>query len=167
MRIQIFLFCFMLSSFGLNAQKEITVKGMKFSYQLLGNEIEITLEAPTTGWIGIGFNDQNSIVKSDLLLFHVIRDKVEALDMHVIGFGNPKKDLSLGGTMDIKKLKGKEENGTTKIQFSLPFPSEDVYDFKHSINEQFWLILAYSTHDEFDHHSRMREHIQFTLTDEP
>lgn len=149
------------------AQGEVTVNDMKFRYEIQAKVIEITLEAPTLGWVGVGFNDRNSIEKSDLLLFHVIDDQVESLDMHVIGFGNPKKDQSLGGTNDIKVLSGKEEGQSTSVTFSLPFPSKDTFDFQHQLDKEFWLILAYSTHDEFDHHSRMRKHILFSFSDQP
>ena len=148
-------------------QNTVEVKGMNFSYQILGDEIEIELEAPTRGWVGVGFNERDDIVKSDLYLFHVVEGRVKGLDMHVVGMGNPKEDTQLGGTMDIQSLKGKEEGMNTWIKFRLPFPSKDFYDFSHKMGQKFWLILAYSTHDEFDHHSRMREHIPFTFTQDP
>ncbi|MEM6629874.1 MAG: DOMON domain-containing protein [Bacteroidota bacterium] len=144
-------------------QETIEVKGMKFSYQVLGDEIEIELEAPTMGWVGVGFNERDDIVRSDLYLFHVVGDEVEGLDMYVVGAGNPKEDTELGGTMDVEALEGKEGGMHTWIKFRLPFPSTDTHDFSHRAGKQFWLILAYSTHDEFDHHSRMREHVSFTF----
>ncbi len=154
-------------SLELMAQKEVIVQDMKFSYRLQDGEIEMELEAPTRGWVGVGFNDQNSIVKSDLLLFRVVGKRVEAVDMYVVGFGNPKEDTTLGGTMDIRDLEGIEEQGRTKIRFRLPFPATDPHDFAHQLNRQFWLILAYSTHDDFDHHSSMRKHQLFAFTDKP
>ena len=166
MSTRILMIGLLLFSFGLNAQKEIVVKGMKLSYEIIDETIEIELNAPTNGWVGVGFNDQNSIVKSDLLLFHVIGNKVKAKDMYVVGFGDPQEDLMMGGTMDVKDLEGKEINNTTQIKFKLPFPSQDSFDFKHRKGKEFWLILAYSTHDEFDHHSRMRQHVLFEFKDE-
>ena len=156
-----------LSPFGLPAQEEVMMGGMKFSYQLLDEEIEVTLEAPTLGWVGVGFNDHNSIVKSDLLLFHVVEGQVEGLDMHVVAAGNPQEDEDLGGTMDISAPEGKEEKGKTHIKFRLPFPAKDAFDFTHRLNRQFWLILAYSTHDDFGHHSAMRKHRLVTLANKP
>ena len=154
----------LLLGFWLNAQERITVNGMTFAYDILEDNIEISLEAPTHGWVGVGFNDGNDIVGSDLYLFHVVGKEVEALDMYVVGFGDPRKDSQLGGIHSVQTLTGLEVNGHTKVTFQLPFPSMDPYDFKHSLDKQFWLILAYSTHDDFDHHSRMRKHISFTLT---
>ena len=113
-----------------------------------------------------GQNQENNIVKSDLLLVHVVNDKVEALDMYVLGFGNPKEDETIGGSMDIRMLAGEEKNGQTKVTFKIPIASKDQYDFSHKIGQQFWLILAYSMEDDFGHHSRMRKHVLFTLTDD-
>ncbi|MEM1134857.1 MAG: DOMON domain-containing protein [Bacteroidota bacterium] len=150
-----------LSPFVLLAQKEVTVNGMNFSYQLKKDYIEIELAAPTSGWVGVGFNAKNDIVNSDLFLFHIVNNKVEGRDMFVESFANPKDDTALGGTMDIKNLRGTEKDGKTKVIFELPFPSIDQYDFKHKMSKEFWLILAYSTHDDFDHHSAMRKHIVY------
>ena len=154
----------LLLGFWLNAQKGVNLNGMTFNYEILeDSHIEISLEAPTKGWVGVGFNDHNDIVGSDLYLFHVVGQEAEALDMKVVGLGNPKIDSQLGGTHSVAVLKGQEVDGRTKVTFRLPFPSSDPYDFRHELGKQFWLILAYSTHDEFDHHSRMRKHIPFTL----
>lgn len=156
-----FILLILLIPVGLLAQQEVVVNGMTFSYQLLDQEIEITLKAPTSGWVGVGFNSENNIVKSDLLLFNIVDGKTTSLDMWVKGFGNPLSDQVLGGTNDISHLKGKEQNGYTTVTFRLPFPSTDQFDFEHRLGQSFWLILAYSTHDEFDHHSRMRKHMLF------
>lgn len=154
-----------LSPLGLLAQQEVVVNDMTFSYQLLEQEIIVELSAPTTGWIGLGFNTENNIVGSDLLLFHVVKGSVEGNDLFVKSFGNPKLDSELGGTNDIHALSGTEKNGWTSVRFKLPLPSKDSFDFQHRKGQSFWLILAYSTHDDFNHHSRMRKHVQVELVD--
>ncbi len=153
---------FVFSPFALMAQGEsLNVGGMEFSYALRGDSVDISLSAPTRGWIGIGFNDQNSIVKSDLLLFHVINGNTEAIDMYVVGVGNPKKDTELAGQHSISIKEGQEIGNKTIVRFSLALNSNDRYDYQHQLAEDFWLILAYSTHDEFAHHSRMRKHVKY------
>ncbi|MEO1654943.1 MAG: DOMON domain-containing protein, partial [Bacteroidota bacterium] len=145
------------------AQKEIRVQGMKFTYQLLQNELEIELSAPTQGWLGIGFNRENNIVKSDLLLFRVKNGQAEGRDMYVLGFGNPRQDQDLGGKSDFRILAFQEKAGSTWIRFRIPLQSGDDYDFSHRVGEKIWLILAYSVDDDFGHHSRMRQHLAFQL----
>lgn len=139
----------------------IEVQGMNMSYVIQQDSILITLKASTPGWLGIGFNDQNNIVGSDLLLFHVLDQQVEGVDLYVEGFGNPKKDTELSGMNSLRLINGFEKNGETQVTFIIALQSADPLDFQHELNKEFWLILAYSNHDEFDHHSRMRKHLKF------
>ncbi|MEM1408085.1 MAG: DOMON domain-containing protein [Bacteroidota bacterium] len=143
--------------------QDVTLGGMTMSYQIINDHIEITLKAPTLGWLGIGFNDQNSIVKSDLYLLRVKDRKAEGLDMYVIGAGNPKEDHKIGGYFNLREIEGKETDGSTTLKFQLPVQSKDRYDFSHEIGADFWLILAYSQSDDWDHHSMMRRHTKFSF----
>lgn len=145
------------------AQDRVDLGGMTASHRIVDDRVEFTLTAPTTGWLGIGFNDRNNIVGSDLYLLHVVKGKTSGQDMYVKGAGDPRLDQSLGGTNDIQIISGEESGGKTKIVFSLPLASQDKNDFQLAPGRELWLILAYSTHDEFDHHSRMRKHVRFTL----
>ena len=147
----------------LMGQKAVSVSGIDFSYQIKNEQIEIELSAPTTGWVGIGFNDKNSIVGSDLLLFHIVDGTAEGVDLFVKGFGDPRNDENLAGTNDIIIPDSKEQDGSTHIKFSIPLNSNDPNDFQHNPGREIWLILAYSISDDFDHHSRVREHIPITL----
>ena len=145
-------------------QQQTKVGGMSLTHRLVDDRVEFTLTAPTLGWLGIGFNNRNSIVGSDLYLLHVVDGKLAGQDMYVKGAGDPRLDSTLGGTHDLKLISGKEEDGQTTIVFSLPLVSADKNDFQLEVGKEMWLILAYSTHDEFDHHSRMRKHIRYTVS---
>lgn len=146
----------------LSAQgNSVLIEGMEMSYSWQQDSITITLRAPTHGWLGIGFNDENNIVGSDLLLFHVVKGNTEALDMYVQGFGDPRADVQLNGQHSIRLIEGKEMTHQTAVTFQIAHSSGDRYDFQHQLEKDYWLILAYSTHDDFDHHSRMRKHVRF------
>ncbi len=145
------------------AQKTITAGGISFTYTIQEDKLECTLEAKTNGWIGVGFNDKNSIVNSDLLLFNIINGSASATDLYVKGIGNPVKDSSLGGSNTIELLDSIEKNGITRVMFSIPLESGDPFDFTHRLNKSYWLILAFSIEDDFSHHSRVRKHVPFKL----
>ncbi len=162
MRLLIFLLVSL--PVALHAQKEVTLGNMNMTYQVVGNEIEIQLKAPTKGWLGIGFNDVNSIVKSDLYLLRVRNGAVEGIDMDVLAAGNPKEDDTIGGTNDLTLISGKEEQNETTVRFRLPLNSGDKHDFIHSLDKDFWLILAYSQSDDYGHHSTMRKHTKFKFS---
>lgn len=141
----------------------IHVNGMEMTYQVTDDSITILLMAPTSGWVGIGFNSEDNILGSDLLLFHVKGDQIHGKDMFVKGFGDPREDNSLQGSDSFRILSGSETVQQTQVQFRIPINNQDPFDFKHTLSKSFWLILAFSTHDEFDHHSHMRRHIPFVF----
>jgi|GEM_PF-2252169 len=148
---------------GLYGQQTAHVAGISFAYSIEQNKLVCKMEAPTNGWVGVGFNKQNSIVGSDLLLFNIVNGKSTYTDLFVKSAGNPKKDIDLGGENSIRLIDSQENENNTMVHFSIPLNSDDPFDFTHKIGESFWLILAYSVEDEFEHHSRVRKHIPFKL----
>ncbi|MEL6306126.1 MAG: DOMON domain-containing protein, partial [Bacteroidota bacterium] len=148
---------------GLKAQQSVEASGITFQYEVKGDSIHAVLSAPTEGWVGVGFNSKNSIVGSDLLLFNIRSKKVTGTDLFVKSAGNPVQDSGNGGKNTAVIHGGTQESGYTKIQFSIPLDSNDPNDFVHVLGQKYWLILAYSVSDDFDHHSRVRKHIPFVL----
>ena len=142
----------------IHAQMETSLGGMSWNCSKEGDFLIMELRAPTYGWIGVGFNSKDNIVQSDLLLFQVVDGQAKAKDLYVKGFGNPQTDDSLGGSHNIEILAYSEKDNETYIKFRRKWKTEDKYDYQLQNGEAFWLILAYSTHDEFEHHSRMRKH---------
>ena len=149
-----------LASLHLQAQLSATSSGMSWTCTRSGDHLIMELTTPTTGWVGVGFNQENRILESDLLLFHVVDGQAEGTDLFVKGMGDPRADTELGGSVDVKILSFREGDGQTYIKFKRPFPAADDFDFHFQEGAAFWLILAYSTHDEFAHHSRVRQHRQ-------
>lgn len=158
--IALALLCFMIQSRG---QTIIELGGMTFAYELEDDLIHIELTAPTQGWVGVGFNHENSIVGSDLLLFRVKNGKSEGLDMKVKGIGDPVEDKNLGDQVSFLDLAGAETNSKTTVRFSRSLVTGERSDFALQEGASFWLILAYSMHDDFGHHSRMRRHVRIKL----
>ncbi|MEM1339918.1 MAG: DOMON domain-containing protein [Bacteroidota bacterium] len=154
--------CYLLSA-GLYGQQSITIQGMSFTYRVDQDLLHCTVEAATKGWVGVGFNAKNSIVGSDLYLFQVVNNKATGVDLYVKGVGNPVKDVALGGQSSFKILNATEVGNTTTVEFTVPLHSKDPYDFVHKMEEEYWIILAYSVADDFGHHSRLRKHFPFTL----
>ncbi|MEM9325858.1 MAG: DOMON domain-containing protein [Bacteroidota bacterium] len=140
--------------------ESLSVAGISLSHVVMEDSLELTITAPTTGWVGVGFNQENNIVGSDLLLFHVVDDQIEGADLYVAGFGDPRSDESLGGQKSVRIISGSEYGRETKVTFRIALDNSDPYDFQHQPGVPLWLILAYSTHDDFEHHSRLRKHVQ-------
>lgn len=141
-------------------QNEIRLGAMTCKYQLSEDSIEFELHAPTTGWLAIGFNNENNIVGSDLLQFSVQSGNVVFQDQFVLGPQIHPTDLTQGGACNIDLIEGVEQNGATRIRFKIPLDSGDRFDYTHIPGEPLWVILAYSAVDDFEHHSLMRKHLK-------
>lgn len=138
---------------------QIEMGGMSLNYQKTNTEIKFEIAAPTTGWVAVGFNDRDAILHADLLQFKVEQGIVYGEDQYVQAMGVHPNDVSLpGGQNQIRNLKGREENGWTYISFDLAWESTDPNDFALRPQKPLWLLLAYSTSDDFAHHSRVRQH---------
>ncbi|MEM1259640.1 MAG: DOMON domain-containing protein [Bacteroidota bacterium] len=148
---------------GLHGQQTAKTSGITFTYEVVGDSLICKLDAPTNGWLGVGFNTKNSIVGSDLLLFNIVDGKASCTDLFVKGAGNPVKDIDNGGKNTITLLSSAERSSYSTITFSIPMDSGDSNDFIHEMEKEAWLILAYSVDDDFEHHSRVRKHIPFTI----
>lgn len=146
--------------FALPNEKEIRQGPMTCTYNLQGDSIEIELKAPTLGWLAIGFNSENSIVGSDLKQLTIRKEQVYYEDQFVQAFQTNPPDVSHGGESNVTIINGVEKAGSTTIKFRIPMQSTDKYDFKHCTEKDFWLILAYSQSDDFEHHSTMRKHVK-------
>lgn len=141
------------------AQQTITESGMTLHYQVQADHLLLTLTAPMTGWVAIGFNETNHIVGSDLKMMGLKHGSSYASDQYVVGVGKHPTDISQGGASDIEVIQAHEAGGQTKMVFRLPLTNADKWDFQHQLNKPFWLILAYSVSDDLDHHSRVRRHV--------
>lgn len=145
----------------IKAQKEIEANQMILRYEIIGDSIYGFISAPTTGWILIGFNDQNTVNKADLKFFSVVNGKAMVSDHKNLGFRDYPADSTLGGANEIRIIYHSERENQTGFLFALPLRTDDSNDFQHTVDQSFWLILAYSEEDDFKHHSMMRKHLPF------
>ena len=147
----------------LSFSQSVKVNQMEVSWEFHDNLVTFSASAPDDGWIAIGFNSKDDIVGSNLIMINVDKGIVNSEDFFVVGFGNPKPVAQLGSESQIKNAAGKESSGKTWVSFSLPTTALDKYHMDLKAGEKIWLICAFSMEDEFDHHSRMRKHVQIEL----
>ena len=150
-----------LTSLPLIAQKELAVNGMNLRYEVIQDSIYAFLSAPTKGWMMIGFNSKNSVEDADFKFFNIESNVMNTSDRVNIGGRNYPPDEDLRGVNNIRVVSGQENSSGTAIHFVIPLKTKDRNDFQHYLNQSFWLILAYSEEDDFQHHSRMRKHLPF------
>ncbi|MGB0983993.1 MAG: DOMON domain-containing protein [Saprospiraceae bacterium] len=149
------------------AQKEkmktIDKNGMKVSWHFENERVYFEVSAPTNGWVTIGFNQNSEIQGAYLLMSNVIQDRVNVVEHYTISAGNYKPITELGSVAKVENIKGKEVGDSTQIAFSLPVGALSKYQKDLKPNMDYFMILAYSRADDFQHHSMMRTHIKVTL----
>ena len=124
-------------------EHEIIVQKMTFSWKVNGADIHIKLTAPTTGWVGIGFNPSKEMKDAKFVLGYV-KDG-ETIISDEFGTGEIKHETveKLGGKSDISLIGGKEEGGETTIEFTIPLISKDTKGGKIDPSGITTVLLAY------------------------
>jgi len=158
------LILFLILPFQLLGQSEVEAGGMHFRYEVKDDSLICFISSPSLGWAMIGLNSKNTTEYADFKFFAVKDHKVIISDNKNIGERNYPKDTDLKGQQNIKLLEGKEVAGSSQFYFSIPLKSKDKNDYQIEFDIPFYLILAYSESDDFEHHSRVREHYMITLT---
>lgn len=146
--------------------REVSVEDRwSFSWRFLEEEIEFTVTAPTTGWVGIGFNPSRMMKDAQYILGYVADGQLYVRDDFGTGNTSHASDTSLGGTNDVRPVRGSEENGATTIVFALPLKARDAYDIDFIQGESYRVLLAYggANADNFTGMHRSRQSLDVVL----
>ncbi len=145
------------------SSKTITVAGITFSWQFAGDRLHCVLEAPTQGWVALGFNTQSGLADTHLIMV-AVKDGITVMDdLYIMGPGDPRSIEDLGGQMDLEDVQGHQVDGKTRVMFSIPASPADSWRKELREGNRYHVLLAYSTHDDFAHHSRIRRHPEVVL----
>ncbi|MEM8531362.1 MAG: DOMON domain-containing protein [Chloroflexota bacterium] len=142
---------------------QASIDGMKVTWYREGSFWVFETTAQTEGWVAVGFNIQNDIVGSNLIMGSVADGVPRLADHFVVGVGDHQPVAQLGGTSQVELLKASEKDGQTMIRFRIAADARDEFHYDLRSGSSIYLILAYSVDDDFDHHSRLRQHVQVTL----
>jgi hypothetical protein len=124
----IFLVGFAISGVAAEYDHETEFGGMSFAWKVAGENLNVKLTAPTTGWVGIGFNPKDAMEGANYVLGYVKDGKVELRDDYGDSKRNHNEDVKLGGTSDLTVVGGEEKGKNTTVEFSIPLNSGDKYD---------------------------------------
>ena len=146
-----------------NGFKEVEVKDFVFQWKIDGENIDIILSAPTTGWIAVGFDPSRMMKDADILIGYVKNNEVFMRDDFGSGNTKHRADTELGGTDNITVTGGSEADGETSLEFSIPLHSWDSYDRVLEEGGEYKLIFAYGNKDDFRSYHKTRTSIKVTL----
>ena len=139
-----------------------TVKKMHFEWKFLIEELEISLSAPTKGWVAVGFNNSDQLKGTNLIMCCVKNGKTLIEDHYIIRSGLHEKVENLGGINRTTIISGKESSSRTSVTLRLQLLA-DQHHPELSAGLTYYVLLAYSISDDFDHHSIMRTTVPITL----
>ena len=154
------------SSQKLMAQKssqQIEKNGMLVKWYHRNSRVHFEMSAPTLGWVTVGFNGQEGMQGAYLLMGRVRNKQAEVAEHFSLSPGNYRTIADLGEQPLVNEVKGKEENQTTTIRFSIPSSASDAYRKDLSSGNELTMILAFGREDDFQHHSVMRTSELVTL----
>lgn len=138
------------------AKKTASVEagGMKFEWRFEGGKLLGTMRAPTTGWVAVGFNDDETLAGSRLIMARVVNGEVVA-EEHIAQPPNHHDIRTLGAPQTLSELRGRA-NGEVEIDFALDAGAVQPSGLELRPGQRVWLTLAFSDDPDFGHHSRFR-----------
>ena len=136
---------------------------MSVNWNHEGERVYFEMMAPTNGWITIGFNDSSGIENTYLLMGHVVNGVAEVVEHFTISAGNYKPITELGSEARVAHVSGEDRGIHTKINFSIPKKSFSIHQKGLVEGKMYYMLMAFSREDDFQHHSIMRTSVQVTL----
>ncbi len=156
---------FALTSIAAEYDHEVKAKDMDFAWKVNGENLHIKISAPTTGWVGIGFNPVKMMEGANYILGYVKDGKVELRDDYGDSQRNHKEDERLGGKTDLTVVGGEEKGKSTTLEFTIPLNSGDKYDTVIDPNGDTVVLLAYGgKRDSFRSKHKYRETLNINLS---
>lgn len=133
--------------------QEITVEGFTLRWATVaGDNLAVELNAPTTGWVAVGFDPTQIMRNGNIIIGYVESKSVLIRDDWGTGSTSHASDISLGGTSDLTVDGGLESLGSTEIYFTIPLNSGDAFDKPLETGSTYNIILAMGANgaDNFD-----------------
>ncbi|MEO9475169.1 MAG: DOMON domain-containing protein [Cyclobacteriaceae bacterium] len=143
--------------------KTVERNRMKVQWQHDQRFLELTMSAPTKGWVAIGFNELDELKDAYLIMGAVRNGKVNVEEHYVFASGDYRSFEEIKFSSHLSGISGDEGQSGTNISFKLPADMMTKYTKLLSEGATFYLIMAFSQEDDFRHHSVMRTSIKIKL----
>lgn len=137
---------------------------IRFEWRVSGESLECKVEAPTTGWIAVGFDPDRMMKGANIIIGYVNGGTTEIEDHFGTALTSHTRDTDLGGSRDIVIRGGDENGGTTTLEFIIPLNSGDPKDKTLEPGKEYTLILAYGRDNADDLGSIHRKRSSITIT---
>jgi hypothetical protein len=142
--------------------ESLSVDGTTFRSWHANGRLVSTFTAPTLGWVAVGFNNQQRLKRTRFVIGAMIGNSFYTEEHAAVVPDHPKVQ-ELGLEAAAEDTVGSALNNTTTIQFSLPHRPADNDNPTLLPGTSTYLMLAWSQHTDFDHHSAWRRHFSVKL----
>ena len=144
----------------------VAAKEMRFLWTLREASLDVKLSAPTTGWVGIGFNpdEPENMKGASFIIGYVKNGQAQVFDHYGIEAEKHKDDGDIGGTVDVSNVSGSEGNRLTELSFTVPLNSGDDKDRPLAADTDNIVLLAYGKSDSFVLKHRFRAVLKVNLS---
>lgn len=162
-----FVWICLMAVLSIQAQSSDTMKviknGVTIEWQHQGDRIYFEVNAPTEGWVAIGFNKSGAMRDLYLIMGRIENGGVEVVEHYTSSPGAYKPITYFGQSSAVENVGGTEGQNTTNIKFSLPHHAFGKYQKDLGQGLNYTMTMAYSVSDDFGHHSRMRTSARIVL----
>jgi hypothetical protein len=108
--------------------KSVSQDGYSLQWRVNGDNAEFIVEAPTDGWVGIGFDASRMMADANIIMGYVDGGEQTLTDQFGTGPTAHRADTDLGGSNDIIEGEVTQSAGSTTLRFTIPLDSGDQYD---------------------------------------
>ncbi len=126
-----------------NGFKRVEQDGFIFRWRIVDDKIEINIQAPTQGWVGIGFNPDSKMEDADYIIGYVKNGEVTLSDDYGATSISHRRDDRGGGENNLTLIAGSEVNGSTSLTVRKPLDSGDNRDQPMSAGEIVDVLFAW------------------------
>lgn len=120
----------------------ITINRITLTWKPEGENLNVTIRAPTNGWVAVGFDPSIAMMDANIIIGYVKGDQVFIRDDYGSTLTSHKADVDGGGRDNVTNKRGKEEEGATEIGFTIPLDSGDKRDRKLVVGRRYKVLLA-------------------------
>ncbi len=143
--------------------KKIAQNGMTVDWEIDQERLLLTIQAPTSGWVAVGFNTRDGLTGTNLIMTAVEGAETNISDRYIVAPGDHRSVADLGGKSAVTLIAGVENATGTTVRFALSLKAADRFHLDLAEGKTLHLLMAFSREDDFAHHSMMRTSVQITL----
>lgn len=129
--------------------QSVSASGITLEFKINGENLHCKLSAATSGWVAVGFNPSQQMKDANFIIGYVESGMGVIRDDFGVSNTIHESDINLGGSRDITLISSSEAGGETRLEFLIPLNSGDSYDRNLEVGQNYPLILAKGSSDDF------------------